>query len=166
VFGVSLQIEAPGAVLAQLLGVLALPLVIGMWSRRRKPELARRLAPTLRRLSIAGTLILLTLVIIDDWAAFVAGLSGTVPLAVAFVVVSFAVGWITAMPLSTNHGDRFAVAAEFGARNIAVATAIAVTFLGRIEFARFGATYSFVELPLMLGAVALFRARTARTEPA
>jgi predicted Na+-dependent transporter len=103
---------------------------------------------------------------IDDWGAFVAGLSGTVPLAAAFVVASFVLGWMTAAPLSADPGDRFAVASEFGARNIAVATAIAVTFLGRVEFARFSATYSFVELPLMLGAVAVFRAHTARAEPA
>jgi ACR3 family arsenite efflux pump ArsB len=93
-------------------------------------------------------------------------LSSTVPLAIAFVVASFAAGWMTAVPFSRNPGDRFAVAAEFGARNIGVATAIAVTFLGRIEFARFAATYSFVEIPLLLGAVALFRTFATRKSPA
>jgi hypothetical protein len=40
---------------------------------------------------------------------------------------------------------------------VGVATAIAVTILGRVEFARFAAAYAFVEIPLMLAAVALFR---------
>ena len=166
VFGIPLEIDAPVSVLAaQLLVVLALPVVLGMAARHWTPALAFRAAPTLRQLAIIGTVIMLTLIVIDDWGAFVSGLSSTVPLAAAFVAASFAAGWITAMPFSPSRGDRFAVAAEFGARNIGVATAIAVTILGRVEFARFTATYSFVELPLMLGAVALFRARTARTEP-
>ena len=35
--------------------------------------------------------------------------------------------------------------------------AIAVTLLGRVEFARFAYTYFLTEMPLMLVAVALFR---------
>jgi len=167
VFGIPLEIDAPIPVLgAQLLIVLALPVVLGMAARHRAPALARRSAPTLRRLSIIGTLIMLALIMIDDWGAFVTGLSTTVPLAAAFVVASFAAGWMTAVPFSRRSGDRFAIAAEFGARNIGVATAISVTILGRVEFARFTATYSFVELPLMLGAVALFKARTGQNPTA
>ena len=35
--------------------------------------------------------------------------------------------------------------------------AVAVSMLGRVEFARFAYTYFLAELPLMLVAVALFR---------
>jgi ACR3 family arsenite efflux pump ArsB len=59
--------------------------------------------------------------------------------------------------VTADRRDRFVLASEFGARNVGVATAIAVTILGRVEFARFAAAYAFVELPLMLGAVVLFR---------
>jgi BASS family bile acid:Na+ symporter len=167
VFGIPLEINAPVAVLAaQLLILLAMPVVLGMSARHWAPAQAFRVAPTLRRLSIIGTLVMLTLIVIDDWGAFVGGLSATVPLAAAFVAASFAAGWIIAVPFSRSPGDRFAVAAEFGARNIGVATAIAVTFLGRVEFARFTATYSLVELPLMLGAAALFRAFAGRNPAA
>ncbi len=47
---------------------------------------------------------------------------------------------------------------EFATRNIAVATAIAVTLLGRVDFALFATAYFLTEVPLMLGAVAVFRA--------
>jgi BASS family bile acid:Na+ symporter len=164
--GRPLQIEAPiGLLAAQLLVVLALPVALGMWARRAIPSLALRAAPILQRVSVAGTLVILGLIVADDWGAFVGELSGTVSLAAAFVVASAVAGWLTAVPLSGNRGDRFTMAAQFGARNIGVATAIAVTFLGRLEFARFAATYSLVELPLMLAAVALFR-RTAHAESA
>ncbi len=153
-----LQLEAPiGLLAAQILVVLALPVVLGMWARRAIPPLALRAAPILQRVSVAGTLVILGLIVADDWSAFVGGLSGTVSLAAAFVVLSAAGGWVTAVPLSRSRRDRFTMAAQFGARNIGVATAIAVTFLGRLEFARFAATYSLIELPLMLAAVLAFR---------
>jgi ACR3 family arsenite efflux pump ArsB len=37
--------------------------------------------------------------------------------------------------------------------------AIAVTILGRVEFASFAVIYSLTEIPLMLAAIALFRRR-------
>jgi bile acid:Na+ symporter, BASS family len=164
--GRPLQIEAPiGLLAAQLLVVLALPVLLGMSARRAIAPLALRAAPILQRVSVAGTLVILGLIVADDWGAFVGGLSGTVSLAAAFVGVSAAAGWISALPLSRNRRDWFTMAAQFGARNIGVATAIAVTFLGRLEFARFAATYSLIELPLMLAAVWLFRF-TSQTEVA
>ncbi len=155
------HIEAPiGLLAAQLLIVLALPVVLGMWARQAIPALALRAAPILQRVSVVGTLVILGLIVADDWAAFVGGLAGTVSLAAAFVVMSAAAGWMSGVPLSTDPRDRFTMAAQFGARNIGVATAIAVTFLGRLEFARFAATYSLVELPLMLAAVVCFRLKS------
>jgi predicted Na+-dependent transporter len=128
-----------------------------MWARRSVAALALRAAPILQRVSVVGTLVILALIVSDDWGAFVNGLSGTVSLAAVFVVVSATAGWMTGVLFSKNRRDRFTMAAQFGARNIGVATAIAVTFLGRLEFARFAATYSLIELPLMLAAVVLFR---------
>ncbi|MCM3880551.1 MAG: hypothetical protein ND807_10630, partial [Vicinamibacterales bacterium] len=53
------------------------------------------------------------------------------------------------------------VATEFATRNVGVATAIAVTILGRVEFARFGITYFMTEAPMMLLVAAAFRRRRA-----
>jgi ACR3 family arsenite efflux pump ArsB len=96
-------------------------------------------------------------VILADAPAFVDELSTTVPLAITFVVGSVVAGWTTAALFTGDSCDRFAIASEFGARNVGVAAAIAVTVLGRFEFARFAAAYALVELPLMLAAVAWFR---------
>jgi ACR3 family arsenite efflux pump ArsB len=46
---------------------------------------------------------------------------------------------------------------------VAIATAIAVTLLGRTEFAAFASVYFLTELPIMLAAVAARRWRQART---
>jgi BASS family bile acid:Na+ symporter len=155
-------LSAPVPVLiVQVVLLLGLPVAIGMWIRRRAPDSAERFGPALRRASFIGIGIVFLLVIADDPGAFARGLTTTVPLAAAFVLASTAAGWFTAVPLTPDANDRFTLAAEFGTRNIGVAMAIAVTLLGRIEFARFATTYALTEIPLMLAAVALFRCQDA-----
>jgi bile acid:Na+ symporter, BASS family len=159
--GRPLDLAAPiPLLLGQLLLMLALPVALGMWIRRRSPELAERQRPALQRLAFTGISIVLLLVIVDDPRAFFGALSTTVPLAAAFVVCSMGAGWMTGATVTADRRDRFTLAAEFGTRNVAVATAIAVTLLGRIEFARFATTYFLTELPVMLVAIALFRRRS------
>jgi hypothetical protein len=75
-----------------------------------------------------------------------------------------AVGWWAAVIAASDVRDRFTLAAEFGTRNTGVATVIAVTVLGRVEFARFAATYFVTEIPLMLAAVWLYRRYVAPGE--
>ena len=160
--GRPLDLAAPiPLLLGQLLLMLALPVALGMWIRRRSPDLAERHRPVLQRLAFTGIAVVLLLVIVDDPQAFFGGVWTTVPLAAAFVVCSMGTGWITAALVTEDRRDRFTLAAEFGTRNVAVAAAIAVTLLGRVEFARFATTYFLTELPLMLAAIALFRHRSA-----
>ena len=68
-----------------------------------------------------------------------------------------AAGWLAGVAATNDRRERFTLAAEFGTRNVAIATAIAVTLLGRVEFARFATTYFLIELPLMLIAIGVFR---------
>ena len=156
--GRPLELRAPMSQLtAQLLLVLALPVVLGMWVRHRSPDMAERHRSAMQNVAFTGLGIVLLLVFLDDTSAFVGELSTTVPLAAVFVTSSAAVGWMTATLATRDIRDRFTLAAEFGTRNVGVATAIAVTILGHVEFARFAATYFLTEVPLMLAAVALFR---------
>jgi bile acid:Na+ symporter, BASS family len=157
--------EVPDSLLAaRLVLVLTLPVMLGMWGRRWSPALAARLAPRLQQLAVAGILAVFALVIMGDVPTFSAQLATTVPLAIAFVLASTAAGWVTAVLISSDRGDRFAIAAGFGARNVAIATMIAVTLLQRLEFARFAATYAVVELPLLLAAAALFARSTITSD--
>ena len=94
----------------------------------------------LQWLVFTGIALVLLLVIVDNPRAFLDGLWTTVPIAAAFVVCSMGAGWITAALVTEDRRDRFTLAAAFGTRNVAVAAAIAVTLLGRVEFARFATT--------------------------
>jgi BASS family bile acid:Na+ symporter len=158
VLGQPFGLQAPPGLLAtQLLLVLGLPVAIGMLVRWRSASLAGRYAPGLQRGAYLGVAVLLVLIVMEDPLAFGSSLRTGLPLAAAFVAGSTALGWLTAAACTSDRRDRFTIAAEFGARNVGIATAIAVTFLGRVEFARFAATYALTEIPILLAAVALFR---------
>ena len=163
----SLVLTVPvSTLLAQFAVLLIVPAGLGMWVRQRWAEWAIARQPLLRQLSFAGVALVLALIVLDDPGAFVGGLSTTVPLAAAFVVCSAAGGWVTGAMLSRQPEDRFTIAVGFGCRNLGVAMAVAVSMLGRVEFARFAYTYFLAELPLMLIAVAVFRRQRGVIVPA
>lgn len=156
--GRPLGFAAPvGALLAQLLFMLTLPVATGMFVRSRWPGLAERHSQGLRRLAAWGLGLLIVIVVWDQHALFRSALLGTVRLAASFVLLSFAVGWATGGLLRAEPRERFTLAMEFATRNVAVATAVAVTLLGRIEFAVFATSYFLTELPLALLAGTVFR---------
>jgi BASS family bile acid:Na+ symporter len=144
-------------ILAQLVLMLAWPVAIGMWVRGRRPDLAARWQPSVRALGLGGIAALVALVIASNPAVFVNDLSGTVPLAATFVATSFLAGWAVGGFVGATRADKFTLATEFATRNVAVATAIAVTLAGRVEFAMFATTYFLTEAPLMLAAATVFR---------
>jgi hypothetical protein len=65
----------------------------------------------------------------------------------------WAAGWACALP----PGDRFALATEFVVRDVGIATAVAVTALGRTEFAVLVTAYFLVQTPPLLAALGVFR---------
>jgi len=146
-----------GLLLLQMLLMLALPVGLGMWARHRWPDWTHAHSRLLQQATFVAMAVLLTLFIAGEAERFLSGLRHTVPLAATFVVLSFIAGWVTGMFLAVSRSDRFTLATEFATRNVAVATAIAVTLLGRTEFALFASTYFLTELPIMLLAIGIFR---------
>jgi BASS family bile acid:Na+ symporter len=143
----------------QLTLMLMVPIAAGMCARHWAPALAAAHRGALQWFAVATIAVVLALVVARDLASFATSLRLMIPLAGIFVAASFAVGWLTAVPLSADPRDRFTLAAEFATRNIAVAITIAVTLLGQAEFAQFAAAYALVEVPMLLAAAWLFRRR-------
>ena len=144
-------------ILAQLLLMLALPVALGMWVRFSRPVFAGRSQPYLRALGFAGVAALIVLIVASDPVVFLHGLRDSVPLAATFVAASFLAGWLVGAATGASPPDRFTLATEFATRNMAVAAAIALTLAGRVEFALFATTYFLTEIPLMLGAIVVYR---------
>jgi len=156
--GRSMGFTAPlPLIFAQLLLMLAVPVAIGMLVRSKRSAFASRSRPHFRALGFGGVSLLILSIVASDAAAFVHGLRNTAPLAAAFVAASFLAGWLSGAVSGASRPDLFTLATEFATRNIAVATAIALTLAGRAEFAVFATIYFLTEIPLMLCAIAVYR---------
>ncbi len=69
---------------------------------------------------------------------------------------------------SSQQGPRACpptVGVLFAVRNVALASAVAITLLNRIEYAVFAVVYFLTEVPLLLGVVAVFRCRRTPAVP-
>ena len=153
-FGAALHrpfvMQAPTAVLlGQLLLMVALPTWIGLACRSRWPSVVERWQPRLWPVPV-GLLVLLMVVTIsidvDGFLAIVpqAGVIGSL-----FLVCSLVTGWAVATVLGGDRRERVTLAVEFATRNIAVATTIAITVMGKPKFATFGVAYFLAEMPWM-----------------
>jgi BASS family bile acid:Na+ symporter len=156
--GESTGFPVPFGVLAgDLFLLLVLPVLAGMGIRRRWPDIAERHGRTLLGFSIATLAALLGFIIAQEAEHFASALTD-IALAVALLTaLAFGVGWATGWASGAGARDRFTVGMVFVVRNVGIATAIAVTVLGRVEFAVFATAYFLAQVPLLLAAVLVFR---------
>jgi BASS family bile acid:Na+ symporter len=156
--GGSIGFPVPFAVLAgQLVLLLVLPVLTGMGIRRRWPDITRRHGRTLLGFSIAALAALLGFVIVREAEQFASALTEIAAAAAALTVLAFGAGWATGWASGARATDRFTVGMVFVVRNVGIATAIAVTVLGRVEFAVFATAYFLAQVPILLAAVVVFR---------
>jgi BASS family bile acid:Na+ symporter len=160
------DLEVPVAMLvAQLAFSLLLPIGLGMWFRARWPEHTLRHGPKLQRAAMVVIALLVTLgVIFGDRAdlSFQDAKLGLVAAGV-WTAAAMAIGWTTAAALRLPPDDRFTFLVEFSARNIAVATIVALSGLERPDLALFSAAYLAVGYPTAAAAVFLRRLRLRRS---
>lgn len=162
--GSQTSVEIPVANLTiQLLLSLLLPISLGMWLRTRRPDLADRLTPIVHRLTVAALVVVVGVTLafteadqIDTEGSGIAFVAAGV-----WVVAAMAIGWTMAALLGLNSEDRFTFLIEFSARNIAVASIVALSGLGRLDLTLFSGVYAAVGYPL-LGVLVLWRRRRFR----
>jgi bile acid:Na+ symporter, BASS family len=146
----------------RLVLMLLIPAIAGMAVRRFRPDFAIKYARRLRNLSLAGVGFLLVFVLVSRREQMTADWQLAVLAANAFIIPALAVGLVFARVLRLGSSDSFTTGVSFAVRNVGLATAIAITLLGRLEYAVFAAVYFATEVPLLFGAVALYRRWWAR----
>jgi bile acid:Na+ symporter, BASS family len=159
-----LGVDAPVAAIGvQLVMLLALPIGLGMVARHRWPQFAETRRTQIQRAGFVLLGLLLALVLASEGPRVAAVFGQVIGIAAVFVAASFAGGWILGEAAGASPPDRFTLAVEFATRNAAIAMAIAVTLMGRTEFAVFATLYFLTELPLLLVAIAVWRWRQVRS---
>jgi BASS family bile acid:Na+ symporter len=165
-------LEAPFAfavptstLLLRMFLVLAVPLLAGMAVRRVRPGFVARHGRTAHRIVLAGVALLVVYVLVSQRERLAVEWRQTAVAAAAFVALSLLVGLAFGGLLRLPREDGVTVGITFAVRHVALASAIAVTLLNRIEYAVFAVVYFLVEVPLLLGAVALYRICWAPAAP-
>jgi BASS family bile acid:Na+ symporter len=143
----------------QLFVFLLLPTASGMWLRARYPDAVLTNMSRARRLADAAIVITVLVILIGLRQFVLANLGWAFATAVAFVVLSGGVGLGVSALLRTDHRQGQAIAIEFACRNNAIMALVGLTVLGRPELAAFALVVFLVQLPLVLGGVALTRTR-------
>jgi BASS family bile acid:Na+ symporter len=160
--GESTGFPVPLGVLAgNLFVLLVLPVLAGMGVRRRRPNVAQRHGRILLGSSIAALAALLGFIIVQEAEHFAGSLADIAPAVALLTFLAFGAGWATAWARGAGAMDRFTVGMVFVVRNVGIATAIAVTVLGRVEFAVFATAYFLAQVPILLAAALVFRCTRA-----
>jgi hypothetical protein len=107
--------------------------------------------------SIATLAALLGFIIAQEAEHFASALTEIAAAAALLTALAFGVGWATGWASAAGVTERFTVGMVFVVRHVGIATAIAVTALGRVEFAVFATAYFLAQVPILLAAVLAFR---------
>jgi BASS family bile acid:Na+ symporter len=154
----------PGVLIGHLIVLLVLPLCCGMGLRWHWPGVAQRHGKTFLLLSVVALVALLGLVISVEAHRFADCWPETASAASLLTVLAFGAGWTTGWVSGARRPDCFAMGMVFAVRNVGIATAVAITVLGRTEFAVFAMAYFLTQVPLLLTAALISRAATAGRE--
>ena len=159
--GQSLGFEVPALrLIGHVFLMLVLPVLAGMALRRYYPAFAVRHDMTFRRVSLAGLALLVGYIVSEEGGRVAKDITGTMLAAGVFVCFAMASGYGVGVLCGGDTKDSFTLLIEFAVRNVAIATAIAVTVFGRLEFAAFATAYFLIETPFLFAAVLLFKMRS------
>jgi len=159
--GENADVEIPvRALVQQLVLVLLAPIGLGMLLRAKRPEFAAHYSKGLQRALLATFVVFIGMSIAfsDERPVDFEDVKIGIEAAALWTVAAGAIGWGLATLLGLPHADRFTFLIEFAARNMAVATMVALTGLGRLDLTLFSVAYVVVGYP-MIGAVTFLRRR-------
>ncbi len=142
----------------------AVPVILGMAVRHLAPRLAARMGPVIQAACILGIAGVITLVLVVQADLLAAEWKPAAAASLALMTLAMAAGWVMSALMGLERTERMTFAVVFAVRNVALASAVAVTLLGRVDYAAFGVVYFLTEVPLLLGVVAIYRRRRARSD--
>ena len=133
-----------GRTIALLVGIVLVPVVIGMTVRKRAPQRAAALE---RSVSAFGAVILVALIVgiaLSLREQFLDLLTSAGPAALLLNLAGLTAGWFLARGAGLRPLDRLTVAIELGIKNSTLGILIAVTVIGSEEMAVPAAVYGLL----------------------
>lgn len=133
-----------GQTIALLVGIILVPVALGMMVRRRAPERAASLE---RAVSIFGGLVLLLLIVAIAWSVrdrFWALMAEAGPASILLNLGGVAVGYAAAAVAGLAPADRLTTGIELGVKNTTIGMLVAVTVVGSGAMAVPSAVYGLL----------------------
>jgi bile acid:Na+ symporter, BASS family len=154
-----LAAPAPVIVLRMFMMVLV-PVLAGMFIRTCLPGFVARHRRALHRATILGILLLVGYVAASRWDQLVAEWRQAAVAGALFVTLALAAGLLIGVLLQFGRKDVLTAGIVFAVRNVGIASAVAITTLGRLEYAVFALVYFLAEIPILLGFSLMHRWRS------
>jgi BASS family bile acid:Na+ symporter len=148
-------------VVGQLALLLTLPVLLGMGIRYLAPNFVQPHSGTFRRLSLVGVAALVVLVLSQGAHTFARDWAQGALASALLVALSMAAGYAVAAAYRLNPADRITLLLEFGARNAALPTAMAVMVLHQLDLAVTMTIYFLTQVPLILLGILLYKSVAA-----
>jgi BASS family bile acid:Na+ symporter len=150
------------ALVVRLLGMLVLPLVLGMLLRYRHAEAVEASARVVRRLSLVLVVALLALIVLDQWSTTQRIFPDAAWISFIFTIGAALLGWLSSLLLKMKSDQRYTTAVEFAVRNAGIAAVVAASSMGRPELAAFSALFVVFQFPIVVGLLGLNHIRWQR----
>jgi BASS family bile acid:Na+ symporter len=147
----------PLRLILRLALMVVLPVVAGMVIRHFEPGFQEKHGKSLRNASLLGVAFLILFIIMNQAERLAAEWQHIAFASAMLVLVSLLLGFGVSRLARLSANDTFTIGTAFAARNAALAMVIAITLLNHIEFATFATVYFLTEVPLLLGAIAIYR---------
>ena len=134
------------AKVVQVFAIVLGPVAIGMWLRSRFPGFAERMQKPVNIISALFLLLIILLAVAKDWRTFVDYAPAVGGAALAFNLLSMAVGYCVPRLLKLNLRQAIAIAMEIGIHNgtLAIALALSPALLNNPTMAIPAAIYSLI----------------------
>nr|WP_100547928.1 MULTISPECIES: bile acid:sodium symporter family protein [unclassified Pseudomonas] len=134
------------AKVVQVFAIVLGPVAIGMWLRSRFPGFAERMQKPVKVISALFLLLIILLAVAKDWRTFVDYAPAVGGAALAFNLLSMAVGYCVPRLLKLNLRQAIAIAMEIGIHNgtLAIALALSPALLNNPTMAIPAAIYSLI----------------------
>lgn len=133
-----------GQTFGLLLGVILIPVLLGMVLRARKPELSDHIE---RFVGVVGLIVLVLLIVgivIGERDRIVELVVSVGPAVIVLNVAVIALGGLLAWACRLGRAEQIAIAVEFGIKNTTLSLLIAFTVIGNEEVGLAAAVYSLV----------------------
>ncbi|MEE8312086.1 MAG: bile acid:sodium symporter [Candidatus Binatia bacterium] len=143
--------------IGQLVVLVLVPIGLGMRVRARRAAWADAKGPLLRRLVLAGVVVVIAISATSDSTGLLGDTLDALWVGLAWTAMAMILGYTVAVVAGLEAVDRFTMAIEFSVKNVGLAAIVAISALGRPELAVFAGAYVLTGYPLAVLASLAFR---------